>query len=111
MLTVMPVEPAEKNHDHRLTLFSVSAGMVGVCLTGVGLIGVVKSIRQMETTVDELLTVSALIFLISTALYFVTLRREDQAKWTLIDHVADAIFFLALTLLLAACVVFTIGFE
>ena len=35
----------ERLHAHRLTLFSVSSGMVGVCLTAVGLIGVLKSLR------------------------------------------------------------------
>jgi hypothetical protein len=107
----MSEETESSTHAHRLTLFSVSSGMVGVCLTGVGLIGVVKSIRQIESTVDELLTISALLFLISTALYFVVLRRGDQAHRKLIDHVADANFFVALTLLLAACVVFTVGIQ
>ena len=107
----MSDDDATRNHDHRLTLFSVSAGMVGVCLTGVGLIGVVKGIRQIESVVDEILTVSALLFIVSTALYFFALRRPNQAPWTIIDIVADVIFFLSLILLLAACVVFTIGFE
>jgi hypothetical protein len=36
-IETMPEDRAGKNHDLRLPLFSVSAGMVGVCLTGVGL--------------------------------------------------------------------------
>jgi UDP-N-acetylmuramyl pentapeptide phosphotransferase/UDP-N-acetylglucosamine-1-phosphate transferase len=100
-----------RNHDHRLTLFSVSAGMVGVCLTGVGLIGVVKGIRNVESSVDEILTISALFFLLSTALYFFKLYHADQSKRTTIDYAADGMFFFSLALLLVACVVFTIGFE
>ncbi len=107
----MSKKSGEQNHDHRLTLFSVSAGMVGVCLTGVGLIGVVKGMQGVESSVDEILTVSALFFLISTSLYFFTLYRGDQSFRNSVDYLADGIFFLSLTLLLVACVVFTIGFE
>lgn len=100
----------EKNHAHRLTVFSVASGMVGVCLTGIGLIGVVKSIQQRESLVDELLTVSALIFLVSTALNFVILRRKLH-NHKLVGHLADATFFLALVLLLMACVAFSAFFR
>jgi hypothetical protein len=107
----MPKSPDEKSHDHRLTLFAVSAGMVGVCLTGVGLIGIVKGIRNIESTVDEILSLSALLFLMSTAFYFFALYRGDQANRKWVDILADAIFFLSLTLLLVACIVFTFGFK
>jgi hypothetical protein len=107
----MPDDSENRKHDLRLTLFSVSAGMVGVCLTGVGLIGVVKGIRNAESIVDEILTVSALLFLTSTACYFFTLYRRDQTGRSALDIVADALFFLSLALLLAACVVFTVGFN
>jgi len=107
----MSDESDSRNHDHRLTLFSVSAGMVGVCLTGVGLIGIVKGIRNVESAVDEILTVSALLFLLSTAFYFFALFRRDQTRRGMIDNVAAIVFFLSLTLLLVACVVFTLGFK
>ena len=115
-----PNEPApddprvddERLHAHRLTLFSVSAGMVGVCLTAVGLIGVLKGLAQTETFIDELLTFDALLFLLGTGFYFALLRRGRRracTRW--LDHVADATFFLALALLLAACVAFTMEFH
>jgi hypothetical protein len=107
----MSKSPGEQNHDHRLTLFAVSAGMVGVCLTGVGLIGIVKGIHNVESVVDEILSLSALFFLVSTALYFFALYRGDQAQRTTADYLADGIFFLSLASLLVACVVFTMGFE
>lgn len=106
----MPEGLESKIHDQRLTLLSVSAGMVGVCLTGVGLIGVVKNIRDVESSVDETLTIGALTFLICTALYFVTLYHSDQSRRTIIDHVAGVLFFASLALLLLACVLFTTGF-
>ncbi|HEY6565072.1 MAG TPA: hypothetical protein VIY86_11280 [Pirellulaceae bacterium] len=107
----MADDSGARNHAHRLTVFSVSATMVGVCLTGVGIIGVVKSMQGIETAVDELLAVSAVLFGVSSALYFWALRRVDQSRRHLADHMADSLFFLALGLLLVACVMFVIGFK
>jgi hypothetical protein len=101
----------ERLHAHRLTLFSVSSGMVGVCLTAVGLIGVLKSLRRTESIIDELLTFDALVFLAATVMYFALLRRRRKVQNRWLDHVADATFFLALALLLVACVVFTVEFR
>ena len=101
----------EQLHAHRLTLLSVSSGMVGVCLTGVGLIGVLKSLQRTETMIDELLTVAALLFLIASAIYFFLLRRRRGSTQRRLDHVADITFFVGLALLLVACVIFTMGFR
>jgi hypothetical protein len=105
-----PHAAAERLHAHRLTLFSVSSGMIGVCLTAVGLIGVLKSLQDAETMVDELLTFAALVFLTATGLYFWLLRRRRLARrW--VDHVADITFFIGLALLLVACALFTMAFR
>lgn len=101
----------EQLHAHRLTLLSVSSGMVGVCLTGVGLIGVLKSLQRTETMIDELLTVAALLFLGASAVYFFLLRRRRGSTQRRLDHVADVTFFIGLALLLVACIVFTMGFR
>ncbi len=36
-------------NTHHLTLLSVSSGMVGACLTAIGLIGVVRTLNPIET--------------------------------------------------------------
>jgi hypothetical protein len=46
-------------------LFSVSAAMVGVCLTVIGLIRVFISLQKIDTLADDLLSVDALFFLCS----------------------------------------------
>ena len=98
-------------HAHRLTLFSVSSGMVGVCLTAVGLIGVLKSLRRTESIIDELLTFDALVFLVRRPCTLRLLRRRRQVDHRWLDHLADATFFLALALLLVACIMFTMEFR
>ena len=40
-------------HWHLLTLLSVSAAMVGVCLTAIGLVGILKSLRELEVFIVE----------------------------------------------------------
>ncbi len=101
---------ADRLHAHRLTLFSVSSGMIGVCLTAVGLIGVLKSLQGAESVVDELLTFAALVFLVATGLYFWLLRRRRlHRRW--VDHLADITFFVGLALLLVGCVLFTMEFR
>jgi hypothetical protein len=105
-----PRAAQDRLHDHRLTLFSVSSGMVGVCLTAVGLIGVLKSIQRTETMIDEILTFSALLFLIATGLYFSLMRRQKLHRHWL-DHLAEGVFFVGLALLLVACALFTVQFK
>jgi hypothetical protein len=59
------VEDDGRYFTHLLTVLSVSAGMVGVCLTAIGLIGVMKSLSRVETIVDDLLAISAMLFMVT----------------------------------------------
>jgi len=52
--------------DVSIHIFSVSAAMVGVCLTVIGLIRVVVTIRQLQTLADDFLSIDALIFLFAS---------------------------------------------
>ena len=44
-------------------IFSVSAGLVGVCLTVIGLIRIIVNTNKVETAIDDFLAVDAIIFL------------------------------------------------
>ena len=54
--------------DICIHLFSVSAAMVGVCLTVTGLIRVIISTRNINTVADDLLSVDALFFFLRMSL-------------------------------------------
>src|SRR5262245_17746584 len=99
----MDKEDEDRAHAHRLTVFSVSSGMVGVCLTGIGLLAVAIAARRVSTWGDELLGVAATMFLISAALSFVSMRRREQSRWRPMDRAADYLFFLAMGLVLVVC--------
>jgi hypothetical protein len=90
-----------------VAVLSVSAGMVGVCLTAIGLIGVMKSLNKVETLVDDLLAVSALMFMLATALSFLGMRTSLQSKWSGFIWALDVLFFMGLVALVVACVMLT----
>ena len=59
-MTTDPDNDDDRSYTHLLTLLSVSTGMVGVCLTAIGLVSVFKALQKWEGMVDELLAVSGL---------------------------------------------------
>ena len=71
---------------HRLTIFSVSAGMVGVCLTGIGLFRVVTRLGAVQSLGDELMSVDALLFL---ALLLVLMQAIEKAGILLVETVGE----------------------
>src|SRR5712691_6482870 len=55
----------ELEEDICIHIFTVSAGMVGVCLTVIGLIRIVVTIGKMDTLADDMLAADSLLFLLS----------------------------------------------
>jgi hypothetical protein len=74
--------------DICIHIFTVSSGMVGVCLTAVGLLHVVTSIRKVATFADDIVTVDAVLFLVSALSAYWALRtRRRQRIYALERHV------------------------
>jgi hypothetical protein len=73
-------------------IFSVSAALVGVCLTVIGLIYIVISTSKVDTLVDDFLAADALIFLTSCLLSYWALRTRSLYRMHWVERVADAIF-------------------
>lgn len=97
----------DRSYTHLLTLLSVSTGMVGVCLTAVGLVGIFKSLRQWEGMVDELLTVGSLLFSVVTLLSFLAIRTRIRQFWPHCLLTLDILFCLGILTMLAASIVLT----
>lgn len=85
----------------------IAAAMVGVCLTGIGLLHVTISLRARQTLADDLLAVDALIFLIATLSSYFALRVQGVRRLHRLERIADATFILAMTLMTAACFLIT----
>ena len=77
-------------------IFSVSATMVGVCLTGIGLFRVIDQLKNVNSIADNLLALDALGFLASCFLSYVSLRSRYNGRARRIEHIADRIFLTSL---------------
>jgi hypothetical protein len=88
-------------------IFSVSAAMVGVCLTVIGLIRVVITLGRADTLADNLLAIDALMFLASCLFSYAALRANGLGQTKRIERVADWIFIAAMALMVAVCAFIT----
>lgn len=89
--------------DISIHIFTVSAGMVGVCLTVIGLLRVIISLQKADTFADNLLAIDAFLFLISCLLSYWALRTRSGKRMYGVERLADMIFILALLLMVAVC--------
>jgi hypothetical protein len=84
-------------------IFSVSAGMVGVCLTVIGLIRVVITLGRADTLADDLLAGDAVLFLTASFLSYTALRTQGADKMRKYEWLAHWLFMSAMTLMVAIC--------
>jgi hypothetical protein len=103
-------QPSRDEHleeDICIHLFTVSAGMVGVCLTVIGLIRVVITLGKIDTIADDLLAVDSLLFLSSCLLSYSALRTRSVRRMHRVEKLADRVFLLAMILMTVIAVVIT----
>ncbi len=77
-------------------IFSVSATMVGVCLTGIGLFRVIEQLKNINGVADNLLALDSLGFLASCLLSYFSLRSRHAERALKLERIADRIFLIAL---------------
>jgi hypothetical protein len=89
--------------DISVHIFSVSAAMVGVCLTVIGIFQIGK-LREIGSISDNVLAIDAIAFLFSCVLSYVALRTRTFKRRHRLEKIADAIFIIALSLMALVCV-------
>lgn len=89
--------------DVSIHIFTASAAMVGVCLTVIGLIRVVLTIRGGVTLADDLLAVDAFLFLVSCLLSYFALRTRSSRRMYRVERLADGVFLTGLILMAFVC--------
>jgi hypothetical protein len=89
--------------DICIHIFTVSAAMVGVCLTVIGLIRVVITLGKADTIADDLLAGDAFLFLISCLVSYSALRTRSVRRMHRRERIADAIFIFAMILMAIVC--------
>ena len=88
-------------------IFTVSAGMVGVCLTVIGMVRIVISIRKIDTLADDFIAVNALLFLISCLASYFALRTRNVSRTHRMERFADSMFILAMVVMTCNCLFIT----
>ena len=89
--------------DVSIHILSVSAAMVGVCLTVIGLIRIVITLGTLDTIADNLLAVASLIFLVSCFCSYWALRTRGTRRMHTLERTADTLFLLGLSLMVIVC--------
>jgi hypothetical protein len=97
----------ERFYTHQLTVLSVSSGMVGVCLTAIGLIGIRTSLSGVESFVDDMLAVGSVLFMMTALFSFFAMRTRLSRAWCGIERTIDVGFCLGLVLVVVATALLT----
>ena len=79
-------------------IFTVSAGMVGVCITVIGLFRIVSRSQHVDSVADNLLSIDALVFLASCFLAYLGLRARSSHYRKRFERAADYLFLAGLTM-------------
>ncbi len=106
-----PKEEISTHEDSRLEenicvhIFTVSAAMVGVCLTVIGLIQIVIKTRNATTLANDFLALDALLFLTSCLLSYWALRKRNLAGRHRVERIADVLFIIGMIFMVTICAI------
>jgi hypothetical protein len=103
-------EPKERiplEDDLCIHTFGVSAAMVGVCLTVIGLIRIVITLQKVNTLADDLLAGDAILFLGSCILSYWALRNRKVRRRLRAERIADWLFIAAMMVMTGVCLFIT----
>ena len=88
-----------------MRIFSGSTSMVGVCLGGIGLLHIIGALGPVNHLGDDLLAADALLYLLAAFFSFWALRIDHVQQALQHEKIADALFLLALTLMVGVCLI------
>jgi hypothetical protein len=90
-------------------ILSVSAALVGVCLTVIGVLQVVPRPLGLHGMTDNVLATDAVLFLLACLFAYGSLRSGSASRRRALEQVADGCFLWALVVM--TCVAGAIAFE
>ncbi|MFH1209143.1 MAG: hypothetical protein V1673_06295 [Candidatus Omnitrophota bacterium] len=83
-------------------VFSVSAAMVGVCLTVIQLIKM-NGEQMSNTIVDEILALDSVVFMMACILSFLALKSKRHSRLKkIMENIGDGCFLLAISTMVVA---------
>src|SRR5689334_2944177 len=90
---------------------SISAVMVGACLTVIGLLRIVVTIQQVNTWADDILAFTSVLFLCSCLCAYWAMRSRGIRRMKRLEHVADVLFIIGMVLSVAGGIFVTYAFS
>lgn len=95
--------PQDRRDEISVHIFTVSATLIGACLTVVGVLRAMTRVQRVTTWAEEILALDAFGLLVACATAYGALRTDDTARRRRIERAADAMFLVALGTLVLAC--------
>jgi hypothetical protein len=96
----LPTPPERALSGH---IFSVSAGLVGVCLTVIGLFHLFRRPGEIQSVADNLIAIDAIIFLFACILAYLGIRSGDERRWRRLESAADGLFLIGISGMVLIC--------
>ena len=90
-------------HDIAIHIFTASAALVGVCLTVISIVRSFTEAHKIQTLVDDLLAVNAMIFLCACLLSYCALRTRGYQRMHRVESAADTAFLIGMAGMVIAC--------
>jgi hypothetical protein len=104
-MTAGPPFHEQREHDLTMHVFSISAGMVGVCLTAIGILQLVAAQTRVQTLGDEFLAADAVLFVVACFLSFWSFKTGQPKLRQRLRLLVDALFMLALLVMVGVCAI------
>jgi len=89
-------------------IFTVSATLVGACLTVLGILTIFETLKRVQTIVDELVMIGVTLFSISCFLSYMAIRTKKKVRRYQLERVADIVFLSGIILVVGICLVLMI---
>jgi hypothetical protein len=93
---VPPTRPTARERELSGHIFTVSAGLVGVCLTVIGLFHLFRQVGEVQGIADNLVAIDAIVFLFACLFAYLALRTEEETSWRRLERWADGLFLFGL---------------
>ena len=95
----------QREHDLTMHVFSISAAMVGVCLTAIGILRLVAIQSNVQTLGDEFLAADAVLFVSTSFLSFWSFKTRQTRLRHLLRSLVNALFMLSLAVMVGICAI------
>lgn len=98
-----PASNEPREQQLAIVVLSISAGLVGVCLTAIGLLRVHTGVAKVATIGDELLALDASLYMVCCLFAFWAIKTKRSRTRRVLGVLMDLLFMLALGFMVIVC--------